>query len=146
MRTVLICKDHGEQRQDNLPEREHWEAQPSWSCPAACFAWFEVKADVRCVEIAVNQTWKALEYASDGIRDDPVVVLPVVKSCWWALEFVGESARGDDEVAIEFLARLSVPGPLTCQNKHAAFDRRLCSKTFMRLSAAPSRAAEGFKV
>lgn len=31
MRTVLICKDHGEQRQDNLPEREHWEAQPSWS-------------------------------------------------------------------------------------------------------------------
>lgn len=26
---------------------------------------------------------QALEYASDGIRDDPVVVLPVVKSCWW---------------------------------------------------------------
>lgn len=46
---------------------------------------------------------KALEYASEDIKNDPVVTLPVVQSCWWALEFVGQDVRRDEEVAIAAL-------------------------------------------
>ena len=27
---------------------------------------------------------EAVQYASEDIRNDPVVTLPVVQSCWWA--------------------------------------------------------------
>ena len=67
---------------------------------------------------------QALEYASDDIRNDPVVTLPVVESCWWAatssqvtcevdkyedrtnkaLEFLGQEVRRDEEIAIAFFS------------------------------------------
>lgn len=77
---------------------------------------------------------KALQYAADELRDDPIFVRPIVEKSWWAaasckcskcisessdickciysdtfpeaLECVGENARRDEEVAIVVLASL----------------------------------------
>ncbi|CAL1126214.1 unnamed protein product [Cladocopium goreaui] len=87
-------------KQKELPDREHWEALLVSDWQNLIEAPASVKADFQCVEIAANQTWKALQYAADELRDDPVFVLPIVERCWWALECLGENARRDEEVAI----------------------------------------------
>eukprot|EP00913_Durusdinium_trenchii_P032737 g30645.t1 len=92
----------------DLPDRDHWEALLTTNWQNLIDAPASVKADFRCIEIATKQTWKALRYAAEELRDDPVFVLPMVESCWWALECLGDNARRDEEVAAAALKQSSL--------------------------------------
>ena len=49
---------------------------------------------------AVKEDGKALEYASDKLKDDKEVVLTAVKEDGWALQFASEGLKNDKEVVL----------------------------------------------